>query len=212
MQLTKYTHACVRFDDGDRILVIDPGVFSEVDAALDGAQAVLITHEHPDHLDADRLRAAAERDPRLKIWAPASVVAQLSLGEQAEVTEPGRQFDAAGFGVRTFGGQHALIHPSIPMIANIGYLVDERVYHPGDSFDVPTAPVDTLLAPLHAPWSRTSEVIDFVVAVGATRAVNLHDSLLTDVGRTLVESHVGRIGGEHGTEYRHLAPAETIEV
>ena len=28
MQLTKFTHACVRLDDGDRSLTIDPGAFS----------------------------------------------------------------------------------------------------------------------------------------------------------------------------------------
>src|SRR2546425_10657184 len=105
MQLTKFTHSCVRFDDGDRALVVDPGVFSEVDAALDGAQAVLITHEHPDHIDTDKLRAAANRDPRLRIWAPSSVSSTLAdLGEQVVTSAPGESFAAAGFAVRTFGG------------------------------------------------------------------------------------------------------------
>lgn len=212
MQLTKYTHSCVRFDDGDRTLVIDPGVFSEVAAALDGADAVLITHEHADHIDVDQLTAAAERNPRLAIWAPASVASQLELGEQVAVAEPGQAFDAAGFGIRTFGGQHAVIHPSIPMIANVGYLVEDSVYHPGDSFSVPTAKVDVLLAPLHAPWSKMSEVIDFVVAVRAAKTINLHDSLLTDTGRGMVEGHVGRIAGDYGTEFRHLAPGDTLDV
>lgn len=212
MHLTKYTHSCVRFDDGDRTLVIDPGVFSEVSAALDGADAVLITHEHPDHLDVDQLKAAAERDPRLAIWAPASVAAQLELGEQVSVAEPGQAFDAAGFGVRSFGGQHAVIHPSIPVIANIGYLVEDRVYHPGDSFSVPSAKVEVLLAPLHAPWSKLSEVIDFVVAVRAPKTLNLHDVLLTDTGRGMVEGQVGRNGGEYGSEFTHLAPGDTLHV
>lgn len=212
MDLTKYTHSCVRFDDGDRSLVVDPGVFSEVTAALDGVEAVLITHEHPDHLDADQLKAAAARDPRLRIWAPQSVADQLSLGDQVTAVEPGQAFDAGGFPIRTFGGQHAVIHPTIPVIANVGYLVDDRVYHPGDSLITPPASVEVLLAPLHAPWSKTSEVIDFVVSVRAPRAVNLHDSLLTDTGRQLVETHLGRIGGEHGVEYTYLAAAETLTV
>jgi len=74
MQLTKFTHSCVRFDDADRSLVIDPGVFSEVDEALDGAGAVLITHEHPDHISepswkalVGRLRAASPEFAEL--WA-----------------------------------------------------------------------------------------------------------------------------------------------
>jgi L-ascorbate metabolism protein UlaG (beta-lactamase superfamily) len=115
MQLTKFTHACVRLDDGNRSLVLDPGVFSEVESALDGAGGVLITHEHADHIDADRLRAAVRKDPRLRVWAPAGVAATLGdLGEQVVAVGPGESFDAAGFAVRTFSspesslGRHVL--------------------------------------------------------------------------------------------------------
>ncbi|MGI8680370.1 MAG: MBL fold metallo-hydrolase [Jatrophihabitans sp.] len=213
MQLTKFTHSCVRLDDGDRTLVVDPGVFSEVSAALDGADAVLVTHEHADHVDIGQLRAAAKRDPRLRVWAPEPVAADLAdLGEQISTSFAGQAFDAAGFSIRTFGGQHALIHPTIPVVPNVGYLIDDTVYHPGDSLIVPAAPIEVLLAPIHAPWSKTAEVIDFVVSVRAQRVVGIHDSLLTDTGRAFVESHVGRIGGEHGSEYRYLAPADTLEV
>jgi glyoxylase-like metal-dependent hydrolase (beta-lactamase superfamily II) len=223
MQLTKYTHACVRLDDGDRKLVIDPGIFSEVDQALDGVEAVLITHEHVDHIDAERLQAAAKANSRLRVWAPAAVADSLdSLGEQVVAVGAGESFDAGGFAVRTFGGQHALIHPSIPVVANVGYLVNGGapgndgaaagggVYHPGDSFTVPTEPVTTLLAPLHAPWSKTAEVIDFVVAVHAPKVHQVHDSLLTDVGRGFVQAHLARIGAEHGSEYSYLAPGSTV--
>jgi L-ascorbate metabolism protein UlaG (beta-lactamase superfamily) len=213
MQLTKYTHSCVRLDDGDRSLVLDPGMFSEASAALDGADAVLLTHEHPDHVDADAVRGALRRDPRLRLWAPASMAGQFAeFGEQVVPTEPGQAFEAAGFAVRTFGGQHALIHPAIPMIANVGYLIDDAVYHPGDSFSVPPVAVALLLTPLHAPWSKMSEVIDFTVAVRAPRALPIHDALLTETGRGLVEGHLARISAEYGVEYRRVNPAETLDV
>lgn len=212
MQLTKFTHSCVRFDDGDRTLVLDPGVFSEVSAALDGADAVLVTHEHADHVDVEQLKAAAARDPRLRVWAPQAVIDQLALGEQGVAVQPGHVFDAAGFEVRTFGGQHAVIHPSIPVIANIGYLIADTVYHPGDSFTVPPVEVKVLLAPLHAPWSKVSEVIDFAIAVRAPRVHNLHDVLLIDAGRAMVENHLARIGGEFGLQFSHLDPAGTVDV
>jgi len=212
MQLTKYSHSCIRFDDGDRTLVIDPGVFSEVNAALDGADAVLITHEHPDHIDVEEVKAAARRDGELRIWAPQPVAAALGGGDQVAVVEPGQALDAGGFAVRTFGGQHALIHPTIPVVPNVGYLINETAYHPGDSLIVPPVPVALLCAPIHAPWSKTAEVIDFVVAVRAPRVVGIHDALLTDAGRQLVEGHIARIGGEHGSRYTPLAPAETAEI
>lgn len=181
MQLTKHRHSCVRIDDGDRTLVLDPGAFSDLDAALDGADAVLITHEHRDHLDVDRLRAAAQADPRLRIWAPSSVANQLTdVGDQVVAVGAGETFEAAGFTVQTQGGQHALIHPSIPIVANVGYLIDDRVYHPGDSLVVPAVPVDTLLLPSMAPWARVAELIDFAVAVRAPRAYPIHDFLVKE--------------------------------
>jgi L-ascorbate metabolism protein UlaG (beta-lactamase superfamily) len=213
VELTKYSHSCVRFDDGDRSLAVDPGVFSEAAAALDGVDGVLITHEHPDHLDAGQLVAAAKRDPRLRIWAPPAVAGGLAeLGEQVVAVEPGHAFDAVGFPVRVFGGQHALIHPTIPVVANNGYLVGDAVFHPGDALVVPPATVELLLAPIHAPWSKVAEVIDFVVAVRAARAVGIHEAGLSEIGRGLVEGHVARIGAEHGCEYRGVAPGETLTV
>jgi L-ascorbate metabolism protein UlaG (beta-lactamase superfamily) len=213
MELTKFTHACVRLTDGDRAVVIDPGVFSEVDEALDGVSSVLITHEHVDHLDADRLRAAARRDARLRVWAPASVAEQLAdLGEQVVAVGPGESFEAGGFPVRTFGGQHALIHPLIPMVPNVGYLVDDAVYHPGDSFTVPEAAVRTLLLPTNAPWSKASEVIDFAVAVRAPQAFQVHDSLVTPVYANIVEGHLNRIAGPFGVDFTHLDPKQTVSV
>lgn len=213
MQLTKFTHACVRLDDGERSLVIDPGIFSEVDEALDGVSTVLVTHEHVDHLDADKLRAAAGRDPRLRIWAPAPVAAALpELGEQVVAVGAGESFEAGGFAVRTFGGQHALIHPMIPMIPNVGYLIDGAIYHPGDSFVVPDVPVDTLLLPTNAPWSKASEVIDFAVAVRAPRAFQVHDSLVTSVYANIVEGHLNRIAGPFGVAFNHLDPKQTVSI
>lgn len=213
MQLTKFTHACVRLDDGDRSLVIDPGVFSEVEPALDGVGAVLITHEHVDHIDADRVRAALKADPRLRIWAPSGVAASLAdFGGQVIAVVPGTDFTAGGFAIRTFGGQHALIHASIPTVANVGYLIDEDVYHPGDAFTVPDVAVRTLLVPTMAPWSKTAEVIDFTVAVRAPRAFQIHDSLITSVGAGMIEGLLKGISAPFGVEFEHLQPAQTVSL
>lgn len=216
MELTKYGHSCIRVDEGDRAVAIDPGVFSDGPEALDGASAVLITHEHVDHIDVETLRRAAGRDSRMRIFAPAPVAESLAdLGEQVVSVAAGESFEADGFAVRTLGGQHALIHPTIPIVANLGYLIEEpelTVYHPGDSLIVPPVPVSVLFTPVHAPWSKVSEVIDFLVAVRAPRAVGIHDALLTDAGRGIVEGHLTRIGDEHGVEYRALATGEALEV
>ncbi|HEU4347877.1 MAG TPA: MBL fold metallo-hydrolase, partial [Actinoplanes sp.] len=163
MRVTKFTHSCLRLE-GDGVLVVDPGGFSER-AALAGADAVLITHEHFDHLDVDALSDAVGRRPELRVFAHPEVLPKLS-GFQEVVTavEPGREWTAAGFRVRAYGGRHAIIYPEIPQIANLGYLIADdgtNVYHPGDSFFVPEgATVETLFVPLNAPWCKLAESID----------------------------------------------------
>jgi len=214
MRLTKYTHSCVRLDDGGRALVIDPGMFSETQVALDGVHAVLITHEHADHIDTPALLAAAKADPALQVWAPPPVaVALAELGDRVTAVGAGESFSAGGFAVRTFGGLHALIHPLIAApVANVGYLVEGAVYHPGDSFMVPQVPVETLLIPIHAPWSKIGEVIDFAAAVRAPRAFQIHDALLNDNGSGLVDRLVGTVATTYGTTYRRLASTESVDL
>jgi hypothetical protein len=211
VQLTKFTHSCVRFDDGDKSLVIDPGVFSEVDAALDGASAVLVTHEHFDHVDRDKVRAALKADSRLRMYAPAPVAEQVDAGDQVVTVEQGSEFEAAGFTVATYGGQHALIHPAIPVVANLGYLIG-GVYHPGDSFAVPPAPVSLLLLPTLAPWSSGREVIDFAVSVRAPRVHQIHDHIATDVYAGIIEGHITRIAAPFGITFEHLDAGRTVTV
>jgi L-ascorbate metabolism protein UlaG (beta-lactamase superfamily) len=218
MKLTKYTHACVRLEKDNRVLVVDPGNFSETAEALNGADAVLVTHEHADHIDVGPVLEALGSNVGLAIFAPEGVADTLRTKAPEAVArvnavQPGTAFEAAGFAIRSFGGQHALIHPQIPVVANIGYLIDENVYHPGDSFVIPDGiSVKTLLVPLHAPWSKSAEVVDFVVGVRAPRAFQIHDGLLNENGLKIVEGHVARIGAKYGTEYTHLAARESVEI
>ncbi|MBT2364302.1 MBL fold metallo-hydrolase [Streptomyces sp. ISL-10] len=210
MRIVKKTHACVRLEKDGRSLVIDPGGFTEEDAAL-GADAVLVTHEHPDHFDEGRLRAALEANPAAAIWTLRSVADRISAAFPGRVHTVGHgdSFSAAGFDVQVHGELHAVIHPDIPRITNVGYLVDGSVFHPGDALTVPDQPVDTLLLPVHAPWSKISEVIDYVREVRPRRAIDVHDALLTDLARPIYDRQIGELGGaDHG----RLAPGEAQEV
>jgi L-ascorbate metabolism protein UlaG (beta-lactamase superfamily) len=212
MELQKHGHACVVLRDGERRLVIDPGAFSDP-AALEGADAVLITHEHPDHLEPQRLRAALDADPALEVWTNASVAGRLEgLGGRVHVVGQGDAFTAAGFDVHVHGEKHAVIHPDIPQITNVGFLVGGQVFHPGDAFTVPDEPVSTLLLPVHAPWSKIAEVIDYVRAVDADQAYAVHDGLLNDTGLGFVAGLLGENGPGTPTPYSRLTPGESTEL
>ncbi|GHE47120.1 MBL fold metallo-hydrolase [Streptomyces longispororuber] len=210
IKLTKQSHACVRLDKAGRSLVIDPGGFGEADAAV-GADAILITHEHPDHFDESRLRVAMEADPATEIWTLAAVADQVAAAFPGRVHRVGHgdTFEAAGFSVQVHGELHAVIHPDLPRVTNVGYLVDGSVFHPGDALTVPDHPVDVLLAPVMAPWNKIAEVIDYVREVAPRRAYDVHDALLTDLARPIYDGHIGRLGG---AEHVRLAPGESAEL
>jgi L-ascorbate metabolism protein UlaG (beta-lactamase superfamily) len=210
MNVTKYGHACVRIESDGAVLVIDPGVFTER-KALEGADAVLITHEHPDHLVVDTLADELGRRPAVRVFTHPAVAEKLGAIEDALTTvNSGDEFEAAGLPVRAYGGWHAEIHPDLPRVANLGFLVGDALYHPGDSFDVPQgATVDTLFVPVTAPWLKASESVNFIRAVAPRRAYALHDALGTDAMFGLLGPLLGGLGG---APYERLAPGTSISV
>jgi L-ascorbate metabolism protein UlaG (beta-lactamase superfamily) len=202
MLITKYTHACVRLEHEGRVLVIDPGTWSEP-AALTGAEAILVTHEHADHIDVLRLAGLG-----VPVYAPADAdIPGVEIpGLDVTRVSSGEEFTAAGFRVRAVGSRHAFIYGGQPDCANLGYLVDDRVYHPGDALHIPEQPVETLLVPVHGPWMKLDEAIDFVRAIKPHRTFPIHDAMVNERGLGSIN---GWFGQETESGYRWLAPGET---
>jgi len=206
MRLTKFGHSCVRVEHDGTTLVIDPGGFTDAEA-VDGADAVLITHEHPDHFLPDHLRRTDAR-----IFTIAAVARQVreqapDLAERVTVVAPGQAFDAGAVPVTAVGELHAVIHPELPRFDNSGYLLtlgETTVFHPGDALTGPGRQVDVLLAPVCAPWMKVSEGIDFARTVAAPRTVAIHDRIYSEAGLGIIDGHFGRFLGGAGLDYRRL--------
>ncbi|GGF50874.1 MBL fold metallo-hydrolase [Marmoricola endophyticus] len=191
MRVTKLGHACIRLEHDGHVIVIDPGGFTEREA-VDGATAVLITHEHGDHLDLGHL--AATDAP---VFTVEGVAAQIRVGapavaERTTVVAPGESFDV-GLPARAVGERHAVIHESIPVPSNSGYVVSAggtTLFHPGDSFELPGEDVDLFCLPVSAPWTKLAEVMEHAKAVGAPRTLAVHDRILSEVGLALTDDRV----------------------
>jgi L-ascorbate metabolism protein UlaG (beta-lactamase superfamily) len=205
MRIVKFGHACVRVEHEGAAVVIDPGVFTEV-GALDGAEAVLITHEHADHYLPDNLRATDA--PVFTIDAVATKIREDApeVAERVTVVRPGEEFEA-GLPVRAVGELHAVIHPEFPRFYNSGYVLtagDEKVYHPGDALTGPEEEVDLLCVPVSAPWLKASEAIDFAREVKAPRNLAIHDRIYSEAGLGIVDGHMNAFLPDSGQEYVRL--------
>ncbi|WP_109510280.1 MBL fold metallo-hydrolase [Nocardioides speluncae] len=207
MRITKFGHACVRVEHDGHVVVLDPGMFATPDA-LDGAHAVLITHEHPDHVAVDLLR-----DSDAAVFTIGAVADKIraespEVAERVTVVGPGQVFEAAGLRVRTVGELHAVIHAEYPRVFNCGYVVTaggSRLYHPGDALEEPGEPVDVLCLPVSAPWMRASEAIDFARRVTAPRNLAIHDRVYSEFGAAVFDTHAGNFLPAAGLAYHRLA-------
>ncbi len=212
MRITKLGHACVRIEYDDTTIVLDPGSFTEPDA-VDAVDAVLITHEHPDHYLADHLRRTDA--PVFAVEAVGRLIRDEApdVAERLTVVEPGSSFKAAGIAVRGVGELHAEIHPELARISNCGYVLrlgDATVYHPGDALTLPGEAVDVLLAPVCAPWMRVADGVEFARAVGAARNLAIHDRVFSGLGLGVADSLFGRFLGEDGLDYVRRADGEDL--
>lgn len=208
MRLTKYGHACIRLEGPGGTLVIDPGGLTE-EAAIDGADSILITHEHYDHFVEGRIRTAVEANPGLEVWTVAAVADLLpGLRDRLHVIGDGDSFVTAGFDVEAHGSEHARLHREIPVVPNTGFLIDQRLFHPGDALTVPDKPVKTLMLPVHAPWSRISDLIEWVREISPERAFAVHDGALNAFGIAVVNGFLGEHGPGINSAYERLEPLE----
>jgi len=195
MRIAHLGHAAVLVETEAVRILVDPGNLAGGWHGLTDLDAVLVTHQHPDHLDPGRLPALLAANPSASVYLEPSVLRQVHSGDlpplpNAQALAPAEQAVVGDVLVTAVGGRHAVIHPDIPRIGNVGYLLrsegEPTFFHPGDALEVVPGGVDVLAVPLYGPWAALKETIDFVRAVGALEGFGIHDELLDDRGRSLV--------------------------
>lgn len=203
MKLTKYEHACFTIEKDGQILVVDPGGFSNDFISPENVVAVVITHQHFDHLDSERLAEIFAKNDDVLVLGPADVMDAVEI-ENKRVVSAGDKATVGPFELEFFGGTHALIHDSLPRPQNLGVMVNDLVYYPGDSFEPPNKPVDTLAIPVTAPWLKIGEVIDFLSTIKPRLAFPTHDAIASDNGKKLVDRMLSESAEAVGSEYRRI--------
>jgi L-ascorbate metabolism protein UlaG (beta-lactamase superfamily) len=188
MELVHYGHSCVLLDNGSTRLLIDPGNYSPGFEGVGRLDAVLVTHQHPDHLDPDRLPALLAANQQAQLFAdPGSAETLGTLGLTCTILNPADEVAIGGFKVEVIGGDHARIYGDLPGIPNLGYVIDDGAFlHPGDSFVAPDRAIDVLGLPSAAPWLKIAEAIDYMRSVAPRAVFPIHQGMLVPRAQELV--------------------------
>ncbi|CAN5379152.1 MBL fold metallo-hydrolase [soil metagenome] len=209
MRLTHYGHACVLIETDDARLLFDPGTLSTGFEALRDLTAFLVSHEHPDHLDAARIAALMTANPDATVYCEAGCVDDLADSNPV-VANGGERLEFGSTLVEVHGGQHADIFEGFPGSGNLAFLVDGgRYLHPGDAFPIPDAKVDVLGLPIAAPWLKLADAIAYVRAVGPRVAVPIHQGDLKDTATSYFM--VGHFTPE-GTDFHPVEQGVTTDL
>ncbi|WP_349904288.1 MBL fold metallo-hydrolase [Parafrigoribacterium humi] len=211
MRLTKLEHACLLLEEAGKTLIIDPGSFTTPLVGTSNVVAIVITHEHADHWTGDQLTRVIERNPDVRIFGPAGVAAAASDFD-ITVVRGGDEIEVEPFTLKFFGEKHAVIHRSLPIVDNVGVLVNDVLYYAGDSFTVPDVTVDTLAVPAGAPWLKISETMDYVEAVKPRRSFPTHEMVLSVAGKTMSNARIQSSTEAGGGEFFPLEPNDTLDL
>ncbi|MGL4305127.1 MAG: MBL fold metallo-hydrolase [Mycobacteriaceae bacterium] len=208
MRLTHFGHSCLLLELNGTKILFDPGTFSHGFEGISDLDAILITHQHPDHADPSRLAGIIENNPEAAYYCDPQTAQQ--FGAQWTAVTPGDSFFINTVQVRGTGGQHAVIHPDIPIIDNIAYLLGSaadpgQFLHPGDSLFLPEEKVDVLALPAVAPWMKISETVDYLRAVAPRIAVPIHQGILAESATGIYYSRFQEMS-DKATDFYVLEP------
>ncbi|MEP7369186.1 MAG: MBL fold metallo-hydrolase [Dermatophilaceae bacterium] len=216
MRIAHLGHSCLLIDVAGERILIDPGGFSPGIVDATGISVILVTHQHADHVDVQRLPAVLETNPQARMYAEPQAAAVLEkAGIAAEHTVSGSALTFGRVQVMPVGEMHALINEAVPRVGNLGVVLrsegEPSLFHPGDAYDAEPGQVDILALPLNAPWAASRDTVAFARRISPRVSIPIHDALLSEVGRQLYLSHVQNLGPE-AMVVRDLAGGVPVDI
>jgi L-ascorbate metabolism protein UlaG (beta-lactamase superfamily) len=212
MKITKISHSSLLIEENSARILIDPGNWSPMALASTNIDAILVTHEHPDHCDPESLYKIMANNPSATVITNSGTAEVVKkAGIPYRILDDGQNTTVKDVSVEGFGVDHAIIYPSVPVARNTGYLVGGKFFTPGDAYAVPSKPVEILAMPVGGPWLKMSEAIDYVKQVKPKVAFPIHDGIFNEPGIALSRRWPNLLLPEAGIEWVIIEDGESKE-
>ena len=206
MKIAKYFHSCLLVEEQDKIILIDPGVFSVQaleQAKLSKLDYLLFTHEHPDHMHLPFVRGLVAKFPEVKIITNPSIV-EILKNENIEATSTGDDI------VTLEPANHERLWDKTPP-ENVVITIFNKLTHVGDSLHF-SKTADVLALPITAPWGSTTEAVNKSLEVNPKVIIPIHDWMWKDEIRKGMYERLTGFFQEKGIEFKGLETGESVEV
>jgi len=211
MKVTKLEHATLVFELDGKKLILDPGFYTRPMDSFENVVAIVITHNHDDHVHEDQIDRILKTNPDALILTTDEVAKRLSPRKVSAVHH-GDFYEVGPFTAEFFGDMHIEIHRSIPLIQNCGVLINNTLYYPGDSYTTPDRKINYLACPSSAPWLKIGDVMDFVNEVKPAHCFPTHNIHLSEQGHQLNNGRIKQVTEENGGSFQYVLPGESFEI
>ncbi|MEK7517231.1 MAG: MBL fold metallo-hydrolase [Patescibacteria group bacterium] len=207
MRISKHVHSCLLIEEENKTILIDPGIYTHEEKALDvnslkKLDYLLITHEHQDHMHIPFIKELVKKFPRIEIISNASVK-KILKEEGITISASNNRF------IKIYNASHEKLPFGLPTPENSLFTVFDRLVHPGDSLSF--AKTSKILAlPIQAPWTSLTAAIEKAKALKPKVVIPIHDWHWKDTVRKNFYERAKVYLGKFNIDFKGLETKDSI--
>lgn len=210
IKLTKLTHSCFYINDGNKYVLVDPGVFSSQHGSLsidkiDRLDAIAITHEHMDHCDPLFIKELLRKFPNAQVVT--------NPGVKKVLEDAGVEIDYAESNdyIEPFEAPHENVDVISVTPQNRGYHIFNKVTTPGDSHSF-NETKEVLAMPFIAPWGTIIQGTKHAIDLRPKKVFSVHDWFFSDGGKGWLKDRLVPALGDQGIEFLDLKDDQPVDL
>lgn len=210
MKITKLVHSCLLVEvpaPVNRTTIFDPGVMSRkfIDVgSLKWLDDIIITHEHSDHMDVDKIKELLQKFPSARITGSLGVVDRLAAEGINAASDPPE-------GITLFEAPHEAVEPLSKKPEAIGVHYLDTLSHPGDSLHF-NETKQILALPVTAPWGATVDAVNLALRLKPKYIIPIHDWHWRDEARELMYDGMAKVFARAGIEFMKMKTGEPVVI